>query len=54
MRVSSSFVIVLAISLGAVQGVNWQTGNWAFACDFKGGDIGNVQVSGAGFESTFI
>ena len=49
MRATPTLLIVLALSFGAVQGVNWQTGNWAFACDFKAGDIGNVQVSGAGF-----
>ena len=26
--------------------INWN-GNWAFACDFPGNDMGNVQVSGA-------
>jgi len=42
--------IVLALCLGSVQGVDWETDNWAFACDFKGGDIGNVQVRGEGLQ----
>ena len=30
-----------------MQGVTWQSGNWAFACDFKGGDIGNGKTIGS-------
>ena len=26
--------------------ISWN-GNWAFACDFKAGDIGNAQVPGS-------
>ena len=27
-----------------VQAVNWQNGNWAFACDFKANDLSNAKV----------
>jgi len=28
--------------------INWGGNNWALACDFTDGDIGNAQISGAG------
>ena len=38
-------VIILLINLIKVKAVTW-TGDWAFACDFKGNDLSNVRVSG--------
>ena len=42
------FQIILALSLlgSSAMAVNWQPGDWAFACDFKGGDIGKAQIRG--------
>ena len=27
------------------QNIRWQPGNWAFACDYKGGDLANAKTS---------
>ena len=56
-------VIFLVVCLGAAHGVvvkvgrgvsssrggviNWNGNNWALGCDFPGGDIGNVKITGA-------
>ena len=39
-------VIFLLVNLIKVEAVTWQTGDWAFACDFKGNDLSNARVSG--------
>ena len=26
--------------------INWQPGDWAFACDFRGADLTNAQIKG--------
>ena len=28
------------------QPIVWQTGNWAFACDFPGNDLSNIVIAG--------
>ncbi len=43
-----SMVCGIVSSGGGSGSINWGGNNWAFACDFTGGDIGNAQVSGAG------
>ena len=30
------------------QNIQWQSGNWAFACDFVGGDLSNVRMLNSG------
>ncbi len=35
---------ILGLNFGLAVSINWN-GNWAFACDFKGNNIGNAQVS---------
>jgi len=37
---------VCGVNPNSASTITWN-GNWAFACDFKAGDIGNAQVSGA-------
>ena len=37
---------LLAFQSSLAQNIQWQPGNWAFACDFTGGDLKNVQISG--------
>jgi len=32
--------------IGVGHGVNWNGNNWAFRCDWDGGDIGNAQIPG--------
>ena len=39
-------LFTLALFLNCAQGINWQTGDWALGCDFRGGDIGNAQIQG--------
>ena len=40
-------VVLLGLLLGSTaEAVEWQKGDWAFACDFTGGDIGSAQVRG--------
>jgi len=37
---------VCGVNPNSASTITWN-GNWAFACDFKAGDIGNARVSGA-------
>lgn len=39
------FQVIFLFNLIKVQAVTWQSGNWAFACDFKGNDLTNTRVS---------
>jgi hypothetical protein len=38
--------ILLLQAVAHVASVNWQFGNWAFACDFPGNDLSNKIVPG--------
>jgi hypothetical protein len=40
-------LLTFTLLLNCANGIIWQAGDWAFACDFKGGDVGNAQISGA-------
>ena len=42
----TSMTCGLVSSGGSTPGVNWNGNDWAFACDFPGGDIGNAQIRG--------
>jgi hypothetical protein len=39
--------ILIFAGLSVVKGVSWNGNNWAFACDFWGGDLANARVTGS-------
>ena len=40
-------ILSLIIELfSIVSAINWQTGNWAMSCDFKGNDLSNQNSRG--------
>ena len=41
------FLIVLVLTISSIScQIDWQPGDWAFACDFHGGDLTNAQIKG--------
>ena len=41
------FLIILAVTISYIScQIDWQPGDWAFACDFHGGDLTNAQIKG--------
>jgi hypothetical protein len=39
-------ILSLIIELfSIVSAINWQTGNWAMSCDFKGNDLSNKLIN---------
>ena len=44
MKVAALLSILLSTT--AVQAVSWNGNNWAFACDFRNGDMGNARTNG--------
>jgi len=39
-------ISLIALLCSSAKAVQWQPGDWAFACDFRGGDIGNARIRG--------
>jgi hypothetical protein len=39
-----TIILVLSISVSKAQ-IDWQSSDWAYACDFNGGDITTVQTN---------
>ena len=39
-----TIILVLSISVSRAQ-IDWQSSDWAYACDFNGGDITTVQTN---------
>ena len=40
------FGLIILISEQVSGQISWQAGNWAFNCDFPGGDLSNAQIPG--------
>jgi hypothetical protein len=41
------FLIVISLMVSSIMcAVDWKPGDWAFACDFRGGDLANAQIRG--------
>ena len=41
-----AYVLVI-IQSSLAQEIQWQSGGWAFACDFKNNDLMNVKIPGS-------
>ena len=39
--------VLLIIQSSLAQEIQWQSGGWAFACDFKNNDLMNVKIPGS-------
>ncbi len=42
----ASLLLVAGAIVSGVNGADWQSGNWAFACDFRNNDLTNIRISG--------
>ena len=40
-------LVLLILQSDFVESINWQSGGWAFGCDFTNNDLSNVKIPGS-------